>query len=465
MSNTQTLLDFYSALAKSMDMTISTDGTLMKAGDDDVFRPAEINGLSMVLPTSDVLAKSPWETKIAFHPLGEVSHMNQSPLLKGLTTHMRNVVLGKVVLLMSHLLLWTVKDATGNNHGLKTVAQKNVQAQIGEVTKAAAKKFGTILGQITPSGDTALISFKLSRRQDVNGTTYPRYCRVVFPLYKALLEWTPEHPEVWDVKLTQKEHDLFVNLFHTILPQITTKEGYSRGSQAQEAQWFDALIRSFHALLEDINKIAEPFKGLLPAVGRPTDLSWFKFLENVDSYAGLIPSLPNTQGTAISDENHQTHSANTGKVAPPPPPPAPPAQNQQSRRVDLNSIAPAHPPMIPPMGYPPNYPMNPYLPQMGQMPPMVPMTPMPSYPGQMPQGYPQPHIQLQTPWPEPVIPGYQMQPGYQTQPMPGQWPQTPWPGAYQTTMPQPTAPQNPIQQQSVPGRTVSLNQIMNGGLR
>lgn len=439
MSNTQTLLDFYSALAKSMDMTVSTDGTLMKAGDDDVFRPAEISGLTLVMPTSEVLSKSPWDTKIAFHPLGEVSHMNQSMLLKGMTTHMRDVVLARVVFLMSNLLLWSVKDPNGNNHGLKTVAQKNYQAKVGEVTKAAAKKFASILSQVTPSGETALISFKLSRRQVVDGVTHPRFCRVTFPLYKALLEWTPEHPEVWDVKLSQKEHDLFVNLFHIILPQINTT-GYSRGSKAQEAQWFDALVRSFAALMEDINKVSEPFKGMLPTANRPTDLGWVKFLDTIDSYAGLIPSLPNTQGTQMMEDADQAPSANMGKVAPPPPPPAPPASQPQGRRVSLSSIAP---PVAP----------QPPMPPMGMGYPQMPM-PQPGYP--MPQpGYPYP---MQ---PQPMVPGYPYPMPQQPMPMMG------YPQPYPTMPPQmPMPPQGypmpqqvPQHQPASPQRTVQLSQL------
>ena len=276
------LLDLYTSILKTANLTVSDDGYISMeiAGNK---APALIDEKRLVLPTQEHLL-NPSKDKVIFHPLSENILRNESKVFEKFRSAMVMKINYTIGVLAYQLL--TIATSVKDQSKLKPD-----QTEFLTKVKNADEKTLQVLGKLMaamPANQTqkAFVSIYVKRGGVVEGRKHSRSAIVSFPLYEELTKATTE---AYGVKLRVKDKEVLINLLEYMLPNISVKEFYNKGSDSDVAPFLDALMNSVKNIASPLNDIIELFNDVLEDhESLRFEDEWVETFENL---AVMIPEI------------------------------------------------------------------------------------------------------------------------------------------------------------------------------
>lgn len=302
------LISLYKAILASLNITASPEGLLTLQMEDNEF-PATIDGKRLVLPTRDVLRAGNWDNLMAFHPLSENPLRGESQVIDML----RRAAGLRCSLVLTDLMqefAYLGRD-TGRH---KTIPPKaaDVLSAVQGVDEKFVATLVKILERQEPAGANRLMSIYLKRGGTYRGEKAARVAVVDFPI----LDQIEEEEEIFGVKLRKKDYEILKSLFLYILPDSDDRETYSAPSTSMTAPYFDALMRGFVKVADQLNAVVRTHWDMLKTrFDNPEslliDTSWIVHFNDLSEFDGQIPALDGNQGAIKSGEEEQAQLAPT----------------------------------------------------------------------------------------------------------------------------------------------------------
>ncbi len=316
-------LEFYRTFLKSLNVTEDENGFLLhsisnradpipllvkdKQGPEGVDRP-------LVMPTKENLRRLSEENLVGFNPLSESTVRGESETfrkLKRLVTFRINQLM---LVLMQNLARLSVSgDATSklNAKQIELVAaaigpdlpKDGFVAKLNRSYAAAASE----KSQIMP----VTIYIKRDAKQPGSAETYKRAATVAFP-YAVEAAKLPK--QLGGVTFAQYELRIINNMLDTILPGLKDQDAYSYYGNPATIPNFTALAHAWYSVASMLNESLILLDGEDPDITK-IDLSWYSKLNQLPSWAGVIPPLEGNIGDGEEDVQERI-AANRPKQAP-----------------------------------------------------------------------------------------------------------------------------------------------------
>lgn len=285
---------------------------VMPSGDRS---PLLVEGKRLVIPTPEMLGRIKSDQHIAYHPLCEMIMLNESQV----QAKIRNVINIKTMFVISTLMLELISLAITED---KETLSKSPYFDLFELMKDATPRTQKAVKQLVetfkPSGiDKRLISFMSKRTGKINSKEYRRITSVVFPVMEEFAADKPAD-RIYDVKMAKKDKDVIHQLIRYIVPSIEVTDYYSAGSESMIAPNFDSLVKSYAALMTDVNKVSWKFKDAVANVSfLNADLSFVDMIKDLEQYKGFLPVLEGNQGEqSINAANSTANQISIGGITP-----------------------------------------------------------------------------------------------------------------------------------------------------
>lgn len=297
----------------------------------------------LVVPYKQVLDNPDWNRYIAYHPISENVARKDSPILK-YTQAMGALALNYYIgLAMSEMIrvCANVDEQRSLNH-----KQNVVLAFFQDADEKAVKTWAKIEDRL--GDENVFVKIVTMRNRDLNGQTYVRTSRVMFPFYNEcvkLLEEKSAEMTLFGVKVRKKDVTGFKALMEYLLPHIADPDhSYSYGTRSTIAPSYHAWTNAFYNVMKDVNKVF----SLLRIEGKP-NLKWHTGLSDFTPFRGLIPPLPGNEGdiTEIENIQQQTSVQAAPVIAPVINPVVSTPVAQPVQPVQPVSPVPAAPPIVP----------------------------------------------------------------------------------------------------------------------
>lgn len=285
------LIDLYSKVSTSLGLSYGADGYMTVDLDGDG-TPAmvEVDGKQkrLVMPIRSILEQSRWDAQVAFHPLSESTLRDESAVFRFLKT-LVNFRLNSAISTLFTTIVDVVTDPTkqgmlGSNISMFE-GLENGGAQI-------AKKVNKICLAMDVKTQRRFINVYLKKAGMKDGKTFNRLASVGFPIYAELMSG---ENEVFGVKLTKKENDFILEMLRIVFPMINQDHSYSLGSNNSYAPLFDALMRAYHGIAEQINTLLWAMRACIEDV-KMISVDFMELLAHIDKLRMLVPPLEGNQG-------------------------------------------------------------------------------------------------------------------------------------------------------------------------
>lgn len=408
------ILDFYSSVLNGLLLSADETGLVsINPPGETKARPFETDGKRLALPTNSLLRHGGEDLQF-FHPLSENLARGQSPVLKTLVKTIKTIVLFHVTEISRQLL----RVASNVDY------QKNLPAEWNEFFKLvkdadakSAENFTKVLNAGLANKKNGIASIYLKHGGSIGGEKYLRTAHVHFGIVDAIKSKAP-----FNVKIRNKDVEVFLGVLRTVLPDIEEKEAYSVGVGTDIAPYFLALMKSYGRIVLGFNKAINLLKAVDSEL-KPISIDFLPLLDDVNRYYRQVPALSGNEGDPIKGAGPEEEQAAPAPSQPPvqrpqTPPPRPgrpqqpPPQRAPGRNNDWRQFAQPQQQQLPPWDVPPGYPQQ-------QPPGYYQQPPQPQYQ----QGY---------------YPQQQFPPQYQQQPPQGYY--APQQGYAQPQQQQPIAP-------------------------
>lgn len=305
MANKQDLLDFYGAVLRSASMEVEDNGCVNIAlpGQEG---PKLIDGQRLVTPTKEQLANPNWEERIAFHPVEENILRGESKIIETLRRDFNTRVNLSVCTLLYELM--TIASSKADQAKLSPD-----QIQILTLVPEASEKDTDFLKALFKkmafdNPAMAPVSLYIKRGGRTGDKGWRRLGVASFPLFQEL---TNGEAKVFGVKPpSTKVRDNVTKLLNYILPNQSSPESYSQGSDDETAPYFDALLKLFVAVAAPINDACHAFASAITDTdGILLEADWIDAAADLTQYKRLIPSLKGNQGNAAEDQEPEANAA------------------------------------------------------------------------------------------------------------------------------------------------------------
>lgn len=285
---------------------------VMPSGDRS---PLLVEGKRLVIPTPEMLGRINSEQHVAYHPLCEMIMKNESLV----QAKIRNVINIKTMFVISTLMLELIGVAISNDkETISKSAYFDLFEQMQEATPRTQKAVKALVETLKPSGlNKRLVSFMSKRVGKINDKEYRRITSVVFPI---MAEFGPNSAadRIFDVKMAKKDKEVIYRLLKYIVPSIEVADYYSQGSESMIAPNFDSLVKSYAALMTDVNKVSWKFKDALANVSfLNADLGYMDMIKDLEQYKGFLPVLEGNQGEEnLNAKTSQENAISVGGLTP-----------------------------------------------------------------------------------------------------------------------------------------------------
>lgn len=303
MSKFEELLTFYSQVLDSVDLKVDENGTITFAppgaidkNGDPLVMDAVVEGKRWVLPTKELLRESPWDTRIAFHPLSENTLNGESAVIGKLKAAI-NVKLGAVI---GELLGQLTRFAADpQSQGTVSAKASKYLKLVPDLKAIGAEKMVQMVERSGLSADRRFVNVYLKKGGKVLDHKYQCAAIVRFPFREEL---NGETPKAFGVTLSKKDQASFKALFDYILPGNDDLSTYSVGSSSNTASKFDALMKGFANVAVQLNEVIAAHKKILPTYkDMSINLDWVETMGHLDKLADVIPPLPGNIGESGRD--------------------------------------------------------------------------------------------------------------------------------------------------------------------
>lgn len=306
-SKLETLVKFEADILKDVGVFDATGEGLLSYLADDLPKPATIGGKRLCLPTRDILTDGNWENRVAFAPLSEQISQGPSPVLNALKDYIQ-LRLKETFKAVSIALMELAIDQK-RHKGLKAEATKFL-THVVEADQKTLDTLVRVLNAVGQAPEKRLVSLFLKNGGD-NGAL--RSCVVSFPIMDDAAAETTE--TFFGVKMARKTKDkhLIVALLDYVLGNEEERKSYTKGSTDGEAPYFHALMLSFHAMANKLNKVIDVHKAGCTAIAELRfELAWTEQLIDFTNFAAThsraIPALPGNRGKERDEARAQQES-------------------------------------------------------------------------------------------------------------------------------------------------------------
>lgn len=289
------LIDFYKKIASSLGLDYDNEGYLSIRSSD---LPATVENKRLVLPTREILRRSPWDECIAFHPMSENIYRGESDVLRALKRYAMFRIGSIISLTMAALTNLASNEAL---HNTLTPSQAEILSLMPNSDAKTLDTFEKIINLHSTRGKNKLVNIYLKHGGRYKGEDFSRVSVVTFPITK---EFQNADRTIFGVKLTVKDFKAFRALFCYILPDCEVPETYSFGSRDLSTPYLDCLLTSFSKIASALNKVVYKFKDHLKDDFDDIvcDLDWVEELGDLTRYIGIIPTLQGNDGELTQED-------------------------------------------------------------------------------------------------------------------------------------------------------------------
>lgn len=223
---------------------------------------------ALVMPTYDNLRSPDVVNLVFFHPFRENLARGESRVLASLRKELNHSYGVSVAVLMTEV----VKIAAGHiSQADMTIGQRDIVSKIGKIDERFVNDFNKIVQNLAKrKGVSTVVSLSLRKAQSINGTNYSRAAIWSSPLADEVADVEQKMrgnkdytPRIFDVNVRKGDMKFYRNLVDVFFPEIATASsgGFYGYSNAMDAPYCEALVRSLKTLPVHLNNIADIFFG------------------------------------------------------------------------------------------------------------------------------------------------------------------------------------------------------------
>lgn len=357
------LLEFYQSVLEAVGFTVNSEGFVSidtsLFSPDNPTQPAMVGGKRLVLPTYEQLSSPSTSETIRFHPLRENLMRGESEVSIALRKAVTTRLSYSIVSVMQGLLLLGASPAL---HAKLTPEQTEFLSIIPDVDTKSVTTFSELFVKtVAPGSTTPIITVYLKDGGEVKGSRFSKAAIVRFPLYDELKE---DKKDCMGIDLRKKDKLAFIKLFEYILIGIDQPGSFSRGSNSDQAPYFEALMNAFVAVSSKIDITLRDFGDHIEGSDfLRIDPEWVETLNELGTLSLEIQKIPMQSGNEGASKLKDVKMAagaqqplvtNIQAPAPQPapisgvfnqPPPQyqnqnqpPPVINRTGRGLDFNSL-------------------------------------------------------------------------------------------------------------------------------
>jgi hypothetical protein len=289
------LIPFYKELLSLGFLSADEEGYISAemAGMPGMKTPFLLEGKRFVLPTQKQLSNPDKREVVIFHPLQENSLKGESDIMakyRWAVNVRLNYVLGSICEELLNIVVSPKLHAKlSPDQALLLTSVKNADEKTLTSFRAILKNMG--IG----NKDKCLVYIFLRRGTTVvREKKYSRAAVVWFPLLDELLK---DDKQVFGVTLRTKDRAAIIQLLEFVLPGITTKGHFDKGSESDIAPFLDSLLLAVLNLAGPINTLLTDYQDFLD---KPEELeytdAWLDTFENMSALLPEIRSIPMQTG-------------------------------------------------------------------------------------------------------------------------------------------------------------------------
>lgn len=324
------MLEVYQHVLNTCGYLVDEEGRVRKEVNDKTFPVSiDIEGESriVVLPTRANLTSPDILRFVVFHPMQENLMRGESKLLSFIRKELNRRYGTSLAYLMNEL----VKISSGSvNHTELTPAQRDIISRFGKTDQKFQDSFFKIIIALgkSRSKNNTVATLSLRKGFTIDGTSFSRVAIWSFPLadevYKVIDEVSKKkdyQPKIFGVPVRKGDLPILKNICEVFFPnsQEVDKHGFYGASDATDAPFFEAFVRSLLSLPKHTNHIAEVFfKGKNAVVSKEVaqaelaattlDISWIKDGFTVSDYRKeylMVPPQDGNEGVAAVEKEKQ----------------------------------------------------------------------------------------------------------------------------------------------------------------
>lgn len=325
------MLDVYDKTLTTCGYIVDENGHVRKKLGKALPVSMQVNGETrfMVLPTRDNMKSERHLEFVFFHPFQENLMRGESRIMAS-TRRELNIFYGAS---LGSLMLDIVDMSAGSvNHTELTTQQREILESIGKVDERFNKDFKRIIENLMRrSSQNTPATLSLRKGVEYKGVKHSRIAVWSSPLFEEVKKTIEQsnkskdyQPKILGVSVRKSDLKVYENLCNVFFKGLDEKYHYAVGiSDATDAPYFEAFIRSLLTLPKKTNEIAEIFfKGEKPVFGEELskehyeqsvlDIQWLLDLGKEFTVSDwrseylLIPLQDGNEGTSNINEMGET---------------------------------------------------------------------------------------------------------------------------------------------------------------
>lgn len=316
------LLGFYRGVLKAVDIAPaeeSDDLLYFPPGATDnkgkpLFIKATVEGKQWVMPSKEVLKASPWEEKMAFHPLSESFTSADSQTFNRLKSLVNVKLNGLVAAILIRLMEFA---ADTDAHKAMPAKVGRYLKELGGVKKVTAERLADIVKRTSmDNAQRRLVNVFVKRRANIDGELYSRGAITTFPILDQLVDG---EDKIFGVSVSKRDRAAIEGLIRFVLPDADDLAAYSVGSNGHTAPSFLVLLGAFAKVAKRLNEVLDTHAPLFTDVDDlKIELDWEEVIDDkeaIEKLANCIPPLPGNVGSTSKSEADapQAHGNDRGK--------------------------------------------------------------------------------------------------------------------------------------------------------
>ena len=277
------LLDIYASILKFVGLEADQHGYINTVINNSK-EPATINGLQMIMPTTDHLRNFKPTEEIIFHPLTENSLRGESEVLQKIKLTL-NVKLNYTIGIIAQNLLNII--ASPEVHSSLTPEQFELLLSVKDADEKSVTNFTScmVTGAKTRS-DRLFINIYLKRGGSHRNKRYARVGVTSFPFYYELLNDKVD-------KIRVKDKETFKQLFQFMFPGIDDEEEYNYGSSCQVAPYLDSLLKTATITAARLNDLVSLYKEHIDDADELVfESNWLEYFDDLNALSQQIRDIP-----------------------------------------------------------------------------------------------------------------------------------------------------------------------------
>ncbi|WJJ54881.1 hypothetical protein [Xanthomonas phage RTH11] len=284
----------YKAILEAAGAIIDDDGliSMTRPGDEPV--PFMVDDKRLAMPTEALLNKgafNPDGALIAFHPICENVVLDTGPVLSKFETAMTyrlTHVLRQLIIQLTSIA------ADPKQHKKLKMRAHGLLSALPEADEKTRDAFIKAMENTTITGAKKLITLYVRKGGSYGGEKVSRHARF-YPHVVDLLDEAKR--TLVGVTLRKADVPAFLTLIEYILPEYRDPDRYSSPSNSQVAPTFHALVKTYHKVASQLNKIVNIHADhLQDAESLLINTEWFEDVQDLSKYRELIPVLPGNDG-------------------------------------------------------------------------------------------------------------------------------------------------------------------------